>query len=84
MTHLLTEKVRAEIQIREKTQQSNKQIISKAEEDIYEILNNASIKIKDRPPEIIMQSIGGQLVSTKLSEIDKNKKLKIRESDHLD
>ena len=63
---------------------NNQQIMNKAEEDIYEILNGATIKIKDRPPEIIIQSIGGQLFSTKLSELDKHKKLKLRESDHLD
>lgn len=45
MTHLLTEKVRAEIQSREKTAEKNKKVIAKAEEDIYEILNNAFMKI---------------------------------------
>ncbi len=54
MTHLLTEKVRAEIQAREKTSEKNKKVLIKAEEDIYEILNNAFIKIQEKPPEIIM------------------------------
>jgi hypothetical protein len=54
VTHLLTEKVRAEIHIREKTSASNKQIVIKAEEDIYEILKGASIKIEEKPPEIVM------------------------------
>ena len=45
VTHLLTEKVRAEIQAREKTSEKNKKVIVKAEEDIYEILNNAFINI---------------------------------------
>jgi len=46
--------VRAEIAIREKTDDNNKKILSKAEEDIYEILQGANIKMKDKPPEIVM------------------------------
>ncbi len=84
VTHLLTEKVRVEIVVRDKKCKENLEIMAKAEEEIIDILKVAAVKLEDKLPEMIMQSIGGQLVSTKASEINAQRKMKMRESDHLD
>lgn len=79
---MLNEKVKAEIMIREKKCDVNKSIVLTAETEIYEILKGATQRLESKVEDIILQTIGGQTYAVTKDSL--HKKLKLRESDHLD